>query len=207
MAEDEDFWRDPVFTKLGLIVGLDVETGLPRYGDAQSYLRVLRSFCQHSPEMLTQLDVSASDLTRYRIVVHGLKSSARGIGADSIGAMAAALEEAARAGDRQMLVTCHPGFVRETTNLIESIREALPEEPRPVLAPVSVRIDEALLGEVLEGSRHFDLEMMESGLNQLKAAEYENEEDQELVQWLDEQVENLEYFAIDERLTARRLWN
>jgi signal transduction histidine kinase/DNA-binding response OmpR family regulator len=191
----------PVETKeFALMEELNFEAGLERYSEETIYLGILRSYTVHTPELLEKLrSLSRETLGNYAVTVHGLKGASYGICADGIGKQAEELEHAAKAGDYEKVAADNDAFISrvekflaDLTALLEKDAGAGPEKPR---APVP---DKALLEKILDASRHFKPRVMEESLAELEKYAYESGGD--LVLWLREQVDNLEYDAVQKRL-------
>ncbi|MDR0842011.1 MAG: response regulator, partial [Acidobacteriota bacterium] len=82
------------------VAALDMDQGLKRFGgDEDVYFDVLKSYVLNTPPLLDQMrGLTEDNLPSYAIVVHGIKSSSRSIGAEGIGTLAEKLEHAAKAG-------------------------------------------------------------------------------------------------------------
>jgi len=67
------------------IPGLNTNNGLARFeNDEPSYLRVLRAYVKHTVAFVETAKNAGSDLDAYRIAVHSIKGSGRGIGAEKL---------------------------------------------------------------------------------------------------------------------------
>ncbi|MCL2067581.1 MAG: ATP-binding protein [Treponema sp.] len=185
------------------VEGIDLAEGNVKYGN-RAYLEILRSYCLHTPALLKKLTkltmpLSEENLEEYTVTIHGLKGSSFGICAESAGTRAEELENAARSGDREFVDAGTAGFVEETEYLLQNILNYLinvseASEPKPI---VSVP-DEILLSQLLDACKEYRMNLMEEAMKKLE--EYEYESGGELVEWLREQMDNLEYNAIQERL-------
>jgi CheY-like chemotaxis protein/HPt (histidine-containing phosphotransfer) domain-containing protein len=82
------------------IEGIDAEKGLSYMNTFSDYMMCLRDFRSIIPEKAARLEALAEkgDMKEYTAEVHGLKSSARLIGADTLADMAARLEKSGRSG-------------------------------------------------------------------------------------------------------------
>ena len=69
----------------------------------------------------------ARDFENYTIRIHGLKSTSRLIGAESVSALAAGLEEAAKSGDEEKVKKLQEEFMPGYEALVEAIKIALSE--------------------------------------------------------------------------------
>jgi PAS domain S-box-containing protein len=179
---------------------VDIGAGIERYGGEEIYLGILRSWTIHTPELLEKLRaLSQETLADYAVSVHGLKGSSYGICAEGIGRQAEDLEYAAKAGDYEKAAADNGAFIARVEKVMAELRALLeknaekgPEKERAA-AP-----DRALLEKILDASKHFKPTVMEEAVMELEKFDYESGED--LVSWLREQLDNLEYDAIRERL-------
>jgi signal transduction histidine kinase/AmiR/NasT family two-component response regulator len=182
--------------------GVDVITGIQRYGSASVYLKILSSFARHSPEIVRSVtNVSPDNLADYAVAIHGLKGAAYGICADAVGNRASFLELAAKRGEFDNVDASNYDFivmVQKLLSALEPILRLRAEGGKRTVAPCP---DPAVLGRMLDAVRKFDMSEMEKVMSELEALDYEN--DAELVVWLRDQVENLNYDVIEERLAAR----
>ncbi|MDR1143619.1 MAG: response regulator [Spirochaetaceae bacterium] len=182
--------------------GMDFEAGLKRYGTEEIYMKVLQSYVTHSPELLDKLRfLTRETLPEYTITVHGLKGASYGICAGEIGRDAEELEYAAKAADYEKVSSKNTAFIEKTEAFLEDLRKLLEgtakgaEKKRRAAAP-----EKALLEKLLDASRRFKPAIMEEVMTELEGCEYES--GGELIPWLREQLDNLEYDAIREKLES-----
>jgi signal transduction histidine kinase/CheY-like chemotaxis protein/HPt (histidine-containing phosphotransfer) domain-containing protein len=182
------------------VEGINLQEVKERYNNDAAYMRIIKSYCDHAPELLEKLrSFSADSLQQYTITVHGLKGASYGICADRIGSYAAALEMAAKAGDIEAINAKNTGLIEETENLLKILNGILIEvEKMKVKKPRAAAPDRALVIKVLEACKQRNLTLMEEALMELEQFVYDADND--LVLWLREQVDKLEYNAIQERL-------
>jgi signal transduction histidine kinase/CheY-like chemotaxis protein len=184
--------------------GLDLAAGKDRYGE-QIYVEVLRSYSVHTPALLEKMReltkdaLEAESIGEYTITVHGLKGSTYGICADGAAKQAEDLESAARNRDLRFIEVNSGRFIETVETLLQNIQYLLAEITGPVEAkPKAAGPDPALLAELMEACKSYRIRLIEQALRRLENYEYES--GGELVQWLREQVDNLEYDTILERL-------
>jgi CheY-like chemotaxis protein len=183
--------------------GIDIEPAVRRFGSEDIYLDVLCSYERHVPFLLKKLEdgMSAQD---YATTVHGVKGASLGIGAKEIGALAEELEQLSKNGDAESVKAKNEHFVKKLGELLACIRDALsaarpsgdPGEKERLPAP-----DRALLAKLLGEASSSDTYAMEHTLLQLENCEYDS--DGELVRWLREQFDDLNYDAVKNRLETR----
>jgi signal transduction histidine kinase/CheY-like chemotaxis protein/HPt (histidine-containing phosphotransfer) domain-containing protein len=182
------------------IEGLNLEAGIARYEEEKIYLDILRSYVLHTPELLEKLrGLSRENLPEYAVTVHGIKGASYGILAAEIGQQAEKLEHAAKAGDYDTVSGENGDFIEKVDALLSKIRELLQStleqgpEKKKAASP-----DSSLLEKLLDASKRFKPAVMEEVLSEIEQWEYESGGD--MVTWLREQLDNLEYDAIRERL-------
>jgi signal transduction histidine kinase/DNA-binding response OmpR family regulator len=184
------------------IEGVDLAEGIKRFEGETVYLEILRSYTVHTPKLLEKLRfLSRETLGEYAVTAHGLKGASYGICAGAIGARVEELEQAARAGDYEKVQGENAAFIAGVERTLAGLEALLGnvEVGRPVKQKAPVP-HEALLKELLDASKRFKPVRMEEIIAELE--EYEYESGDELVVWLREQLDNLEYDAIRERLEA-----
>ncbi|MDR2184132.1 MAG: response regulator [Treponema sp.] len=184
------------------IEGMDFEAGLKRYGTEEVYVRILQSFLTHTPGLLDKLrSLTRETLPDYAVTVHGLKGASYGICAGEIGRDAEELEFAAKAGNYEKTGAKNASFIAKVETLLEALGELLQNAVegggKKQEAPAPGR---DLLEKLLDGSRRFKPAIMEEVLAELEQYKYESGGD--LIPWLREQIDNLEYDVVREKLES-----
>jgi CheY-like chemotaxis protein len=179
---------------------LNWTAGLDRYEEEDIYLRILRSYSVHTPELLEKLrSLSRETLADYAVTVHGLKGASYGICADGIGKKAEELEYAAKAGNYEKVAADNEAFTGRVEKFLADLAALLEKNTKTKTEkPLAPAPDASLLGKILEASIHFKPRVMEESLVELEKYNYET--GGELVSWLREQIDNLEYDAVQKRL-------
>jgi signal transduction histidine kinase/DNA-binding response OmpR family regulator len=186
------------------VEGLDVETGIRRYGKEEKYIKVLKSYILHTPKLLETLKASArSSLSDYAISVHGLKGSSYGISANAVGDVAARLEAMAKEGKTESFADSHLLLMEKADKLIRDIAAAVnrvearrrseSKEKRP-------EPDRELLAKLLDAARRGKTSMMEDLTVRLE--EFEYEKDAALVEFVRSKLDEFDYQLIVDRLSA-----
>ena len=105
--------------------GINVETGLDNSGDEKSYRSLLKIFYETIYEQYGQIDgyYEAKDYNNYTIKVHGLKSTARIIGATDFGEEAQKLEDAGKQEDVAYISEHHKGFMEKYKSFAPYLKE------------------------------------------------------------------------------------
>ncbi|MDR2406422.1 MAG: response regulator [Deltaproteobacteria bacterium] len=185
------------------IEGLDVETGIRRYGKEDKYIKILKSYVLHTPKLLETIKATArSSFKDYAVAVHGLKGSSYGISANLVGDMAASLEHMAKEGKSDNFADTHLSLLEMTKKLIEDLNKFLSSydqnKSKSVVKDMRKSPDKDLLQMLLEVSKRGKTSRMEDILSQLELFDYERDSD--LVPYLREQMENFDYPQICDKL-------
>ncbi|HWA44547.1 MAG TPA: response regulator [Hypericibacter adhaerens] len=121
--------------------GLDTRTGLRRVlGKTSLYLSLLRKFTANQVEtpIAIRAALDAGDRATAQRLAHTLKSAAGNIGAETIQALAGALEEAIQAAQPRPLIETQIGQLgQRLSGLIATLSRSLPPDMSP-RAPVAV---------------------------------------------------------------------
>ena len=199
---DEIVPEHDIFSGGFFVEGINIQAGKIRYQE-KTYLEVLRAYCIHTPALLEKLRHSQNE-EEYIITVHGIKGSTYGICADTVAKQAENLEHAARSGDAQFIKANSDSFVESVEKLLKNLEEFLAAiAKKSGDKPVMPQPDPFLLRELAEASLHYRANVMEDIMGKLETYQYKSGAD--LVQWLREQVDNIEYDAIADRLKAEIL--
>jgi len=179
---------------------IDLAQGIERYNGETAYLDILRSWCKHTPALLEKMkNLSHDNLAEYSITVHGLKGSSYGILANDIGKRAQDLEAFAKAGDFESVEAKNSDFITITESALRELEALLKKaNTGKGIKPKMPLPDTVLLSRLLEAAKRYKSTVMEEILEELESHEYES--GGELVEWLREQTDNLEYDAICSRL-------
>jgi signal transduction histidine kinase/CheY-like chemotaxis protein len=186
------------------VEGVDIRAGITRYTE-KPFLEVLRSYCLHTPGLLEKIsnikcsELSEEAIKEYTITVHGIKGASFGICADTAAKQAEALESAAKSRDIQFIEMNNNHFIEEVEKIIGGLKEFVTLlANRAGAKSVREKPDPALLETLTEAARRYNVKVMDETLEKLESSEYEQGGD--LVKWLREQVDNLEYEAIYKKL-------
>lgn len=144
------------------IDGVDMDAAMQYYsGDEAGFVDLLELYCidgRRKTKLLQEL--AETDILRYQIEVHGLKSASANIGAMEVSAMARAQEEAAARGDREFISEHFSQLLGQYETLLADIGQFLEQRSQeknqvrklPALTLREIR-EEAFLA--LEELEHF----------------------------------------------------
>jgi CheY-like chemotaxis protein len=182
------------------VTGVDIEQGKERYNGESAYLDILRSWCRHTPVLLEKMkNPTKENLPEYTVTVHGLKGSSYGIIANEVGKKAQELEGFAKAGNLASIQAMNDEFIKMTESLLVDLEELLKKAAAGKGAKKKMPSpDPVLLANLMDAAKRYKSNIMEEVLEYLESYEYES--GGELVAWLREQTDNLEYDAICSRL-------
>lgn len=115
---------DPSAFQIG---GVDMDAVMQYYsGDEEGFVDLLELYCMDGKRKIKLLgELAESDILRYQIEVHGLKSASAGIGAMGVSAMAREQENAAAQGDKAFIFEKFPSLLAEYETLLENIGQFL----------------------------------------------------------------------------------
>ncbi len=104
---------------------INLKVGLERSGSEEVYRMLLRSFSKQIDRKTQEFErlYAEGDIRNYTIRIHGLKSTARLIGAESLGEKAEALEKAAMDNDIDAIEAQHGAFLAEYAKLRDPLSE------------------------------------------------------------------------------------
>jgi CheY-like chemotaxis protein len=192
LADEENLFID--------IQGIDAEAGLSACdGDWKVYKSVLRSYVADASSVIEKIrDVSEESLSKYVIAVHGIKGSSAGIGAEKIREAAANLEAMGKSGDLSGILSQNESFQKDVTSLVAGIKAWLNERDANCIKSLLPAPDRSLLSDLRLCCEECDMNNIEKIMYELESAIYEKDAD--LVTWLREKVDMMDYIEISERL-------
>ena len=130
--EDSEEGEETIPDKLEVLRGgsVDIVAGIRANGSAESYMSVLKMFCETVGEKVVELNglLGNKDTENYIIKVHALKSSLRIIGAEPLGEEAQRLEDAGKAGDQEYIENHHGRFITDFMQLGDDLSELFTED-------------------------------------------------------------------------------
>ena len=184
------------------IPGINIEKGILNFnGDKDAYLEVLRSFAKNTPPLLeASKNVSKNSLKDYATIVHGIKGSSSSICAGETANMAKVLENAANAGDYEYVAAHNAKFADTVRRLISGIKKMIEEVDAANQKPKKKKPDAKLLEKLRQACENYEMSGVDEALDKLEAFDYET--DGELIVWLRENAEKVNFDEIMEKLSA-----
>lgn len=181
--------------------GVDLVKGLERFaGDTDTYIDVMRSFAQNVPLILGKAAPVAkgADLTEFTTTVHGIRGACYGICAEKTALMADALEFAGKTGDYDFISANSASFIDNVSALLSRIDAFLAPFQSSKQKGHMASPDRVLLGRLLDACARYDMDDIDTIVAELDAFTYD--EDGELVAWLREMSDEMNYEEMAERL-------
>jgi hypothetical protein len=185
------------------IEGIDLVRGKKKYNNDAAYLDILRSWHKHTPALLEKMrNPYYENLPEYAITVHGIKGASLGICADEISSKAEELERYAKSGNIGQVQADNSMFINMAESLLEKIGELLAKvDVGKKQKPGKLAPDPLLLDKLLEAVKSYKSTLMEETMCSIESYDYDS--GMELVTWLRQQMDNLEYDAIRQKLENR----
>ena len=184
-----------------LFYEIKVNKGIKKYnGDKELYLNILNSFVINTKTELEKVkEVNRDTLSDYRIIVHGLKGSSRGIYAEEVGQKAEALERAAKSGDFDYVSEHNPDFINTAEKLIADLENVLSKMDRDNLKIKKDSPGADSLTRLLDACKDYDIDGANLAVEELE--QYDYALDGDLVVWLRQKVDVTAFKEIIEKLS------
>ncbi len=142
------------------IEGIDIDAASRYYvGDEEGFAGLLELYYMDGRRKTGLLrELAGSNISRYQVEVHGLKSASANIGAMDLSNMARAQENAASTGDTEFIARQFPILIERYEALLENIGQLL--EKRRQNTPQAQKLPPLPMGELKE--------QVETALNELE---------------------------------------
>jgi len=190
---------EPLFAGVE-IPGMDTAKGLNRFnGNENVYIDVLRSYIAGVSSMLDSIETFNADaISDYVIKVHGIKGTSFDIFAEQVAKEAKDLEEAGKSGDLEFIRAHHAAFMENARNLVSGIKETLKKIELKGNKPLKEMPDIKILKKLIDACNDYDMDGADAAMAELE--EYRYESDNDLVGWLRDCIDSMQYEKITERL-------
>lgn len=144
------------------IDGVDMEAAMQFFsGGEEDFANLLDLYCEDGKRKVPLLsELARTDIVRYQIEVHGLKSASANIGAMKVSEMAREQENAAAQGDQELIAAKFPALLAEYEILLEHINRFLKQrrqenDRKEKLPALPIRELRKQAAEALERLKHF----------------------------------------------------
>ncbi|MCI8992362.1 MAG: response regulator [Eubacterium sp.] len=177
------------------IDGVDMKAAVQYYsGDEDGFVDLLELYCMDGKRKTKLLrELVETDLLRYQIEVHGLKSASANIGAMDVSAMARAQENAAAQGDREFIAGQFPLLLAEYETLLANIEQFLERRKQEIgrkekLPALPVQELKEQTAAALEELKHFRSQKCAERVDMMLLHELPEEEVETLLLQIREQL-------------------
>ncbi|GMO59224.1 MAG: hypothetical protein Ta2G_19110 [Termitinemataceae bacterium] len=161
------------------IDGINYNEGLRRFGDEKVYFEIMKSFAETTPAILEDMKtVTSETIEGYAINVHGIKSTARAIGAMELGRMAEELEHMAKERRVEFTKINNVSFLQEAEILISEINNFLQlQNENKIAKEKKTKPDKKVLDMLRIACTNYDVENVDKLIEQLDMYEYKSDSD------------------------------
>jgi len=185
------------------IEGLNIDKGIKRFGgQEESYIEILRAYSKNTKKILTTIDFDPDEVKDYEIIIHGLKGSNYSICADDLGDFAKKLEEARKTGDKDFVKKHNPLFIKASNKFISNIDLIFPPVDQEKCKAEKDKPDETVLSKLLTACDEYDMDGVDEAMDEITEFKYKSDEG--LADWLQENVDQMNFSKIVEKLNALR---
>jgi len=183
------------------IPGINTKEGLSRFnGDKDAYVDVLRSYAKNTPPLLEASGQVTPDLLAdYVTIVHGIKGSSGSICAEETAGIAQALEGAALDGDYAYVAANNENLTATARKLISDISFMLERFDADNLKQKKEKPDSETLDKLRQACIDYEMNVVDAALEELETFDYETDGD--LIAWLRENAEQMNFDEIAKRLS------
>lgn len=193
ISREEKQQQESTYDDFPMIEGVDWGKAFSHLQDQKLLEQILKTFYTTAKDECAEAELryrnysaneDAEELNKYRIKVHAMKNSAALVGAEAVSLAARELEYAARDERWQDIVDNHNAFIESYMNLANRICKAIEgSEIDEMVANVVVVDKETMLTNILyleEAMRDFDIDTLNTVMNQMKQQRYIKDISQEL---------------------------
>ena len=173
-------------------------------GSKEVYRELLQTFFDSDSMSEAQQYYDARDLENYRITVHGLKSSARYVGADRLSDKAKELEDYSKEGDWESIMREHDNLIPLYRTVADSIREYLGGSKASDKGGAEITMDELtdILKELSSRLQDMDFDEAAESAARLKGISTKDEAVDTDVSDIVRMVENFDFEDAETNLKA-----
>ncbi|MDR1736836.1 MAG: response regulator [Oscillospiraceae bacterium] len=179
--------------------GIDARKALERFGgDSEVLADVLSSYARNTRPLMLSLkkQLEAENLTDFTVTVHGIKGSSYGICAAEAGKAAEALEAASKAGSLAAVRDGYRAFEKLMESLLDGLDRFLANLGAAADKPAAYAPDPALLAQLRDACKAFDMDRVDSVMEKLEGFRYESGAG--LIEWLREQINGMAFETVSD---------
>jgi len=203
-ATNEDTGKTSQFS--GKIPGINTTKGLLRYdGNVDTYLKVLRSYAASIRSLLTSVDnitnagINESNLSLYKINVHGIKGTSLDVYAEQVAKEAKDLESAAEKGDIGFIGENNDAFTEKAWKLVSDLDEIFTAMETDNPKPKMDKPDKDILIKLMTACKDYDIGAADEAMALLD--KYQYTKDDGLADWIRKNMDMMNLKDIAEKLS------
>ena len=181
------------------IDGLDVAEGLKKFGDENTYLKVLRKFASGINGILAFIEnVSEVNLRNYQIHVHGIKGSCFEVLAYKVGEKAKNLENAAKDNNLEYINEHNSEFLRAARKLLSNLNDIFRDADLAKPKLQKEKIDSVVLLKLCNACEIYSMNEVDEAMEEIESYQYESGND--VVEWLRAKVDLMQFDEIIQKI-------
>ena len=180
---------------------MDMKKALQRFGgNLESLLNVLRSFVVNTSPLLETLEeMNEDNMADYAITIHGIKGSCQGICADDAAEKALLLENTVKSGNFNFVRSRNAEFLESVFKLLAGIKTLLDEAGVNSRKQKKDKPDIDVLEKLRTACDNYDMDGVDAAMSIIERYEYTS--DDGLADWLRQNVEQMNFSQIKEKLS------
>lgn len=157
---------------LSKVAGVDMQMGIQYSGGSvEDYLDIINIYCSEGRRKLLEIqkDYEVQNWENYAILVHALKSTSMGIGAESLSEQAKALEEAGKEENVAYICANHDEMIHNCQTLIEELEDKMLKKSRQKQSRQK-QSEDGVTNQTTEEKREIPYDRLETLLTQLQVS-------------------------------------
>ncbi|GHU41250.1 hypothetical protein FACS1894190_09130 [Spirochaetia bacterium] len=201
VIEDE---RMELFRQINPVDGIEINDAVNMFNNVSSYLEVIKVYVSGTETFLDKLKeqlTNGIDAKEYAMIMHGIKGSSYSICAKELGDMAVKLENYSVTGDIEAIKHETPMFIAVANKLLAGLTVFININQGTQKELMRPSPDKKLLSDMVIACKNYKISDIDKILTELEEYQYENDND--LILWLHDQVNNAEFEKIIMRLEKK----
>ena len=186
------------------VAGIDFSKGIKRFGGyEETYLEILRAYVINNRKILSTIsEIKKEGIKSYEITIHGIKGSNYSICADDLGDAAKRLEQAAKENDWDYINENNMPFIEDSRKLMSDLDELFESIDTEADKHAKVKPDVIALTDLRTACDTYDMDAVDAAMEEINRYRYKSDEG--LVDWLQENVDQMNFSDIVDKLSALR---
>ncbi len=184
----------------------DIKQGISFCGSFDNLINILKIHCNEGYENYQKIYefFENKDWKNYQIIVHGLKSSMKSVGANALSEYARLIEKACKSDDVDYIMKNHSVMMKEYDKILKSIYNYFElsdkqDEEQP-LDNISEEAMTAILSDFENAAYLFDEELLRKIISKMDGYAYKNNSFNEVINMIDNKINMSDYISAFEAL-------